>query len=419
MIQRLLLPFVALLFFSELSLAQGQFKHMQYNLTLYGNPFGCDESSNNTAEKDAALTEIIAYAQPDIFCVNELRDQDQYANRILNQVLNAGDNVWSRAALSAQFTWSSIVNGFFYREDKFTLYNQEVVYQALDGTSLLRPIDLYTIYIDSPGLLQGDTTFITCVVAHLAATDPVERADQTEALMVYLHSRGPANYIFSGDLNMDSSTEAAFQNLINDPMPSIEFIDPISVPTTWHNNPSVAGQHTQSTRFSDTNGGCFSGGGLDDRFDITLISPSVQSGSEGVQFIPGTYKPLGQNGNDFNQALQVFNNGVVPDNVAQALYDMSDHLPLISSYTTDITISVDELALPDFYVYEDGEQLGLMIGKDGTYRLRVFDMEGRIISDVQFTGKTHLINRAQWNPGMYIVQVAGEGFQVQRKTMKY
>ena len=401
-------------------MAQGQFKHMQYNLTLYGNPFGCDETTNNSNEKDLALKEIIDYSQPDILCVNELRDQNVWADRILNQVLNVDEDLWSRAALTANVTSSSIINGFFYREDKFSLYSQEVVYQALDGSSLLRPIDLYTLYIDNVELATGDTTFFTCVVAHLAATDPVERSDQTAALMSRIQLRGPGNYIFSGDLNMDSANEEAFQNLISFPDVQLEFHDPITVSNTWNNNASVSDYHTQSTRYSDTNLGCFSGGGLDDRFDITLISPSILAGSQGVHYINGSYTVLGQSGNDYNQQLQIINNGVVPDAVALALYDMSDHLPVVTEFSTDMTISLMETMATEFNVIQtSSNSIEIRIAKSGRFQVEIYDLSGRRVIDQKGYGTDVQLDISHCTNGVYIVSVLGENSQSVKKIMLF
>jgi endonuclease/exonuclease/phosphatase family metal-dependent hydrolase len=407
-----------LLFFLHSAMAQGHFKHMQYNLTLYGNPFGCDETTNNTNEKDQALGVIVAHAQPDILCVNELRDQNVWADRILNQVLNADQNLWSRAALTANVTSSSIINGFFFREDKFTLHSQEVVSQALDGSNLLRPIDLYTIYVDGPGLAIGDTTFITCIVAHLAATDPVERDDQTAALMARLAMKGPGNHIFSGDLNMDAAWEQAFQNLISYPDPTLAFEDPLTISNSWNNNSSIALHHTQSTRLSDTNSGCFAGGGLDDRFDITLISPSIQEGNNGVHYINGSYKALGQNGNNYNQQLQIFGNGAVPNAVALALYDMSDHLPVITEFSTDVTISVSELQELDMNVSMiSSDYIGIRISNAGSYLLEVYDLSGRLCNKGAFHGMTTELSLQGLGKGIYVLRIRSEKDQVVRRIL--
>ncbi len=380
---------------------------MHYNLTLYGNPFGCTESSNNTSEKDEYLNEIIEYAQPDIFTVNELRDNNIWADRILNEVLNDEEELWNRANLTYQFTSSSILNGLFFRSDKFTLHDQDVVYQDVNGSYLLRPIDIYTLYVNHPDLALGDTTYVVFGVAHLAASDEDERAHQTEAFMQRIHEMGPMNYIFTGDLNMDDAFEEAFQNLISDQNPAFSFEDPINVSSYWNNNSSVSLYHTQSTRFSDTNGGCFAGGGLDDRFDITLISPSIEDGTMGVQYQAGSYQVMGQSGNDYNQELQTFNNSVVPDEISVALYEMSDHLPVITDYSVDLVIGLEEdVSGLSVAIHAEIDGWYLVGPAEEQYDLELIDLSGRVIWSETFFADVAFIP-APRSKGVYLVRVNG------------
>lgn len=407
---------VAVLFMAFQISAQVEFTHLQYNLTLYGNPFACDEANNNSDVKDAALSLIIDHVQPDIFTVNEMRDSDVWAERLLDNVLNDDADLWSRADLTDEYGWSSIVNACYYRNDRFTLYDQEVVYQSLGGDNLLRHLDLYTLYMELPSLLFGDTAFVSIAVAHLSAGDSEERANQTEALMAYIEGRGIDNYIFTGDLNMDSSSEEAYQNLIAHPDPDFSFQDPMNANGTWHNNFNFSDLHTQSTRFNDTNSGCFSGSGLDDRFDITLISPYISSGAAGVSYVSGSYEVVGQSGNDYNQELQTVGNQVVPTIIAQALYDFSDHLPVKTSYVVDLAtglVSEAELLIFDITV-RDG-QLELWVKEPGAYLLAAYDMQGRLVSQEHFRGRSLRADFTSEKDQVLILQlIAADGSRAHR-----
>ena len=189
-------------------------------------------------------------------------------------------------------------------------------------------------------------------------------------------------------MNIDSSFEEAYQNLIAYVDPDFSFQDPLNANGTWHNNSSFSDLHTQSTRFSDTNNGCFSGGGLDDRFDITLISPYISSGTTGLSYIPGSYEAVGQSGNDYNQELQTVGNQVVPTIIAQALYDFSDHLPVKTSYAVDLTTGLaNEEELVAFDVTVIDGQLELWVKEAGVYRLEAYDLRGRLILREEFIGR--------------------------------
>ena len=75
--------------------------------------------------------------------------------------------------------------------------------------------------------------------------------------------------LFAGDLNIYTSTEPAYIELL-DPTNPIVLVDPIDTPGAWNNNEDFTAVHTQSTRTSSGPFGAGAGGGLDDRFDFIL-----------------------------------------------------------------------------------------------------------------------------------------------------
>ena len=101
----------------------------------------------------------------------------------------------------------------------------------------------------------------------------------------------------------------------------------------WHNNNSYAPIHTQSTR--SATGGYAGGayGGMDDRFDIIFTSNDIISGSQGVKYVTNSYVSEGQDGNHFNQSINSGTNSQVTQEIANALFYMSDHLPVSLSFT--------------------------------------------------------------------------------------
>ena len=52
-------------------------------------------------------------------------------------------------------------------------------------------------------------------------------------------------------------------------------------------------------------------------------------GTDGMKYIPGSYVAAGQDGGHFDQSLISPANNSVPPDVLEALYYMSDHLPLV------------------------------------------------------------------------------------------
>jgi hypothetical protein len=391
-------------------------RHMHYNITLYGNPFGCVDAQNDPALKDIWFNTVVDHVQPDIITVNEMRDQDFWADRLLEESLNtSGVEEWERAELMDGFSGQSILNACYYRSDRFVLHYQEAIYFAEDLTLLLRPIDFYTFYpIGDAG--TSDTTFFHLIVAHLAAGDEDEREDQTEATMARIAELGPGNYIFTGDLNIDGAYEEAFENLVEAPAP-IAFIDPLDISDDWNNNPNVSLYHTQSTRTSgDTNGGCFVGGGMDDRFDITLISSAIMDGLLGMSYVEDSYDVIGNDGGNFNQSLPVVDNSDVPPVIASALYEMSDHLPVVTDYMFDAVNVLSENDTRNWtFSVRDGE-LAVDMGISGEYHLTILDLLGRVQLTEAWSGS--YLQTPAFLPvkGVYFIRVeSSQGWQdVQR-----
>jgi len=336
---------ILLLFFAVWpTLAQDTITVMQYNLLYYGfNTSFCTSQNNNVDLKDQYLSTIINHVNPDVFSVNELGRGQENVERILNNVLNTGGQNRFSAATYTNTTNSTIVNILFYDHNKFTLYFEAVV------ASVVRDINLYTLYYnDEEMLAAGDTIFLTSIVAHFKAgsssADQQTRTAEAQAVMAYINSSNiRGNLLFMGDFNMNSSFEQAFQHITFHPNETIRFFDPINKPGQWYNNPDMAAYHTQSTRTGSHS--CFAPGGLDDRYDLILASHAVMHGYMGLEFIEGSYKALGQDGNRFNQSLISPVNNSAPQAVIEALYGMSDHLPVIMQMRTgDIMVNTHPFA---------------------------------------------------------------------------
>ena len=155
------------------------------------------------------------------------------------------------------------------------------------------------------------------------------------------------NVFFGGDFNFYTSTEPAYQALISNTPYLLD--DPLPA-GNWHASSSYSLLHTQSTRTAEFGGG--STGGLDDRFDFILFTGDVNSGANKVQYVNNSCKAFGNDGNHLNDALiDPPVNPNVPDSVIQALYYMSDHLPVICDLTVAATIDTthSDLVITEIY----------------------------------------------------------------------
>lgn len=140
-----------------------------------------------------------------------------------------------------------------------------------------------------------------------------------------------SNIVYLGDYNVYSNQEGAYQEFLsggdgrgNDPLGS----------GSW-SGPDHAEVHTQSPLASSDGG--LVGGGMDDRFDLQLISDALFD-DQGFSLVAGTYRAFGNDGNHFNESINDGTNRYYPSDLsrsnalADALFEASDHIPVLSDW---------------------------------------------------------------------------------------
>ena len=154
------------------------------------------------------------------------------------------------------------------------------------------------------------------------------------------------NFLVGGDYNLYGAYEGAYIRLTESQSDNDgRCKDPVSMTGNWHVQPGYAAYYTQCP--CATSCGSFSGGGMDDRFDLWLSSTNMQDG-EGVDVVPaGAQIPYGNDGQHFNTDIDGggFNDavGVI---IASALKASSDHLPVIT--TVQLAARVQAASRLDF-----------------------------------------------------------------------
>ncbi|MBQ7735967.1 MAG: T9SS type A sorting domain-containing protein [Bacteroidales bacterium] len=420
-----------IVFFSA-TVSADTIRQMQYNLLYYtaGNesPDDCTDANNNLDQKDAAFKIIVKEVMPDILCVNEIGKTDVYANRILNNVLNT-DGIHYYGTLPAYSISGnrSIGNRLFYDTRKFALKESAYVTTYYGGTV----INLYKMYYKSQSLAQGDTAFITFIIWHLAAGssdyNETTRAQQSRTLTNYMESAPSVlanNFVLSGDFNVYTSSEEAYDNLVNNPNYLVRFHDPIGRSGSWNNNSQFADIFTQSTHTGAAD--CASNGGMDDRFDFILVSNKVKNGTDKVKCLPETYHAFGQDGRRFNGSIVSPANTAVSEQVAQALYTMSDHLPVVMDYTISQTLAVHDAVaeLPVSIVNPVSNMLevttNLLTPDHLTFEILTID--GKRLHQKTVTlpaSPQHLTFDFPYNPAIYLLKITdGKGNTTVRKLVK-
>jgi len=295
-----------ILLISSAVYAQQSISLVSYNLLNYG----------SDTNREGYYRTIISEMNPDLLVTQEMLNQTG-VNNFVNNVLNYAANEYSAGNF---IDGPDTDNAIFYRTALFNFVGNTSIPTGL------RDINAYKIVY----LPTNDTLVIYSV--HLKASqgssNEQQRLSEVNVLRQVTDNLPPnSDFIVCGDYNIYHSDEPAFQKLLDQSSPGY-FLDPINLPGNWHNNILFAPYHTQSTRTRQFNGGA--DGGLDDRFDMILISQAV-SGPGGIEF-DNYYFSFGNDGSHFNDSINRMPNQAVSEDVANALHYASDHLPVICKF---------------------------------------------------------------------------------------
>lgn len=301
---------------------------MQYNLLHFGNLTSyCNLSNNDPEEKKIWLKTIFDHYLPDVLSVNEISPNPGYHDLILNEVINTSGRDHYAAAAATNLAGSDIINMLYFNTQKVGLAAQDVV------EYWLRDINVYKLYHRSTSLqAAGDTNFFYLFSAHFkagtTAADKNQRATMAQAVVDYIAAAQlSAPCILAGDLNLQGSSEPAWQTLTTQTASFSAFADPAGQVGNWNKNPDFAIVHNQSTRtIAD---GCAATGGMDDRFDFILVNDTLFSNEAKLRYIPQSFRTPGQDGLRFDGSLIDPPNFSAPAAVIEAMYNLSDHLPVM------------------------------------------------------------------------------------------
>ena len=233
------------------------------------------------------------------------------------------------------------------------------------------------------------------------------------------------NFVLSGDFNVYTSSEEAYDNLVNNPNYLVRFHDPIGRSGNWNNNSQFADIFTQSTHTGAAS--CASNGGMDDRFDFILVSNKVKNGSDKVKCLPETYHAFGQDGRRFNGSIINPANTSVSGTVAQALYDMSDHLPVVMDYAISQTLAVNDVPaeIPISIVNPVGNSLEMTTNLLSPDRLtfEILTIDGKRLRHETVAvsaGPQHLFFDFPYIPAIYLLRITNSNGNVSvRKVVKW
>ena len=296
------------IFLAGISFSQNQYTLMSYNLLNYPDP--------DTTVRNPYFRTTIAATVPDILVCEEMTSQSG-VNGFLNRVLIP---VYSGYAAGTFIDGPDTDSEIFFKSDYFTFISNTAI-----------PTELRNIYeFKLVENASGDTLRIYSV--HLKASEGTSNEQQRLAEVNVLRSVTDALpqgsfFLVVGDFNFYGSSEPAYSALLNQSSPGY-FIDVFNLSGVW-NDAAYAPYHTQSTRTRSFGGGAT--GGLDDRFDMILMSQSVID-PDGMSYVQDSYISYGNDGNHYNDSINMPPNAAVGQEIANALHYSSDHLPVIATF---------------------------------------------------------------------------------------
>lgn len=262
---------------------------------------------------------VLAEIDPDILIVQEMESFDA-VTLFLNEVLNHSNKIYNKVRY---FDGPDTDNAAFYKKKNFKLIStrqiptsfrdiSEYYFKIKKGAGKGEKIRIYTVHFK-----EGNSP-----------NDRQLRADEAQILRAHLDGFSSSiPFLICGSFNFYSSDEDGFKILTSDSGGSHgQVIDPLAKLGKWHDRKQYAKFHTQSTRKKPYRDGAK--GGLDDRFDMVLISPGYEN-REKLAYIPGSYLTFGNDGQHLNKAVNKPLNSLVTKDIADALYEASDHLPVL------------------------------------------------------------------------------------------
>ncbi|WP_145075770.1 endonuclease/exonuclease/phosphatase family protein [Poriferisphaera corsica] len=255
------------------------------------------------------------------------------SNSSITAARNALNSVYGSGTYGSYITpqgKSGLWNGVIYNTQTLNLLSST----QITSSQLTR--NVARVHFDPINSVSNDDFYLYSM--HLKAgnssSDRSRRNDEVNVIRSNADALGSdANVIFSGDFNVYRSSEAAYQRFLSSG--NAKANDPINRPGNWHDNNSFSDIHTQDP--SNT---------MDDRFDFQLLTDEFFDG-EGIDYIQDSYRAFGNiDSHTFNNTILT---GYSPSHpfydVAESLFNFSDHLPVIADYSIEIPEPGTMLAL--------------------------------------------------------------------------
>jgi len=313
---------------------------MAYNVLGYGN--GCQGS---TATLNGYLQTIIQYVQPDLFSFEKMGFfppasslPANYADDITDNALNVVSPGKYAYCTPTNVTDADNMAVLWYNKQKLTYVKTETIEHYITD------FDLYKLYYNDPNLsITHDTTFLYVLVNHTQSGSTSSSRDlQISQYMQTLRAKFSyfPNFINMGDFNVHDSYEPGYQSIITSSDTTTKMSDPpfypdrsINYPAEWSNGSLTFAPYLTTTdrALANVPNTCGTAGGAKSWYDHLFISPWLVNGTNYMQYIPHSYKTIGNDGQRLGQDINSPNpvvNMSAPAAVLDALFQFSDKYPV-------------------------------------------------------------------------------------------
>jgi hypothetical protein len=351
--------------------ALAQLRIVSYNAAIVTNPAGdLPRAGTSTVLQALGIQSKNGIQRPvDIISLQEV-DQSLAGAAALVAQLNSiyGAGTYARSTVAGGSTSPFETQAVIYNTQTVQLLSQTAIGPPASTSGPARQpmrFEFQPVGYDSSANFY---VYASHYKAGTTSSDIVRRNAEAGIIRADADALGPGvNAIFTGDYNIDNSSEAMYQTLTAAGGPGQAF-DPINAPGSWGNNSAFAAIHTQAPLVTGVDG--LTGGGMDDRFDFQQTTAPLRDG-EGMSYIglgvPNTpispaqhsYHAFGNNGTTFNSNINSGSNTALPvaeynpgpgqptrTDALNALTTASDHLPLVADFQLPAKMSASLAAVP-------------------------------------------------------------------------
>ena len=387
-------------------------KIMTWNLLNYPSSTNI---TGDTTERNPHYRDVVHYVNPDILVTQENATSGSYA-MFFNNVMNNGTSLYSAGTFINGYDTD---NAIYYLTSLFHFISNTPIHTALRDINEFKLVHLLT----------NDTLRIYSCHLKAGSGPPNDALRNAEADSLRKHTNAlPAgtDFIMCGDFNTYSDTEACYVTLLHDNlMDDGNFVDPINLTGVWNYYP-YRSYHTQSTRTRSFGNG--STGGMDDRFDLIIFSNAINTPG-GIEYVPGSQKPIGNDGNHFNDSINQQPNTAVPVYLANALHYSSDHLPVVANFlfssTTGIESQQNSITSWNIYPNPGNGQFTISYNLNRTafVDVQIIDITGKMIKQIchqqQSVGHFEIKNTLPeaLMPGIYFIRILADQYSENKKLI--